>query len=257
MTTLRRMLPFVWVLIVSVAPMLWLIYTSLGEGWHFPNLTPDRFSVAAWQQISGGTLGESLFTSALLATLTAASATALGFWTGQHVAYHRHRIWLLRLIYVPFVASPVMLGTSLLFLMIKLQLSGTFIGVWLVHLMLAYAFAMLFFEAFWTPRIQALIQLVYTLGGSRGQVFRRVLLPVAAPAIGLCFFQTFLLSWFQYGITLMIGSGRVNTLPIQVFAYVSEANPTFAATAAVLLTAPPLLLLALNKRLFMPPWPPD
>lgn len=56
------------------------------------------------------------------------------------------------------------------------------------------------------------------------------------------------MSWVQYGVTLMVGGGKVQTLPVLVYFYVNEANITFAAMASLLLTLPPLLLLAFNKQ---------
>jgi len=50
----------------------------------------------------------------------------------------------------------------------------------------------------------------------------------------LCFFQTFLLSWFQYGLTMLVGGGQVKTLPLKVYDFVWEANVFYAALASCL-----------------------
>jgi len=65
----------------------------------------------------------------------------------------------------------------------------------------------------------------------------------------VCFFQTFLISWFQYGLTVLVGSGQVETLPLRVYAYVNEANLGYAAVASGLLVLPPLILLWLNRQI--------
>jgi putative spermidine/putrescine transport system permease protein len=61
-------------------------------------------------------------------------------------------------------------------------------------------------------------------------------------------FQIFVLAWSQYGLTLLIGEGKIRTLPVLVYAYLAEASPLYAATAAVILLAPPILLLGANWR---------
>jgi len=175
-------------------------------------------------------------------------ATALGYITAQYVAYHRQRKWLLRIAYLPFVASPVILATCLLFLWIKLRLAGTLFGVVLAQWMFAFSFAIIFFVPFWSPTIRATEELVYTLGGTARQALQKVLFPMSVSSLRICFFQTFLMSWVQYGVTLMVGGGKVQTLPVLVYFYVNEANITFAAMASFLLTLPPLLLLAFNKQ---------
>ena len=91
-------------------------------------------------------------------------------------------------------------------------------------------------------------QLISTLGGNTWQAYTRVLFPMAKGAIMTCFFQIFLISWFEYGLTALVGVGKVQTLTLKVFQYVNEANIFFAALASCLLVFPPLLLLWLNKR---------
>jgi putative spermidine/putrescine transport system permease protein len=74
-------------------------------------------------------------------------------------------------------------------------------------------------------------------------------LPLAKSTLLLCFFQCFLISWFEYGLTHFIGAGKVKTLTVSVFSYVNEANPFLAALAGFLLILPSVLLLLANKKL--------
>ena len=76
---------------------------------------------------------------------------------------------------------------------------------------------------------------------------RRVLLPLAWPLLRTALFQTFLLSWFDFGLTNLLSVGKVRTLTVQVFTYVGEANAQLAAVASLLLLLPPALLLWANK----------
>src|SRR5262249_62243642 len=86
-------------------------------------------------------------------------------------------------------------------------------------------------------------------GGGTAPLSRRALLPLSRGALLLCFFQTFLISWFQYGLTILIGGGAVETLPMKVYDYVNEGNPAYAALAGCLLVVPPVALLWINRRL--------
>ncbi len=98
-------------------------------------------------------------------------------------------------------------------------------------------------------------QLVQTLGGNRWQSYRRVLLPMAQGLLLVCFFQTFLISWFEYGLTTLIGVGKVQTLTLKVFQYINEANFYNAALSSSLLVLPPIILLYFNKKyLFKKRW---
>ncbi len=106
---------------------------------------------------------------------------------------------------------------------------------------------MLLFVDYWDARLKALEDLVFTLGGSSSQAYLKVILPVSKNILLLCLFQTFLTSWFDYGLTSVIGVGKIQTLTIKVFQFVGEANPNYAAVSSCLLIVPPMLLLFANK----------
>jgi putative spermidine/putrescine transport system permease protein len=246
---LRRFLAIV-VVAARAFPFAVLVLLSVAERWRFPAAWPPGWQPERWGEALGDPVAGSLGVSLVVSFAVALIATAAGFVTGKYVAAHRRSRALLFLAYLPFALSPVILGVCLLFLYLKLGLVGTIPGVVAAQCIFAFGFAIVFFSAFWTPEVRAYEDLVRTLGGSTWQVYRRALVPVARGAILLCFVQTFLLSWFQYGLTLLVGAGAVQTLPIQVFAYVNEANPYVAAVAALVLAAPPLALVWLGQRRF-------
>ena len=90
-----------------------------------------------------------------------------------------------------------------------------------------------------------------TLGATPRQTWLHVLIPSALPLLRVCCFQTFLVSWVQYGLTLMIGSGKVRTLPLRVYDYAFEADPGYAAVAGLLLIVPPLTLAWMERRVLL------
>ncbi len=126
-------------------------------------------------------------------------------------------------------------------------LYGTFGGVLLAQLFITFPYGVIFFSSFWNERLRSMEELVKTLGGSTLQAYAKVLVPVARGALMTCFFQLFLISWFEYGLTNLIGVGKVPTLTLRVFQYVNEANLFLAALASCLLILPPVALLWLNR----------
>lgn len=201
---------------------------------------PGRWA-AFWRADPG--LTGSLAVSLAISTMVALMATAVGWTAGRFVAYHRRRRALLLLAYVPFVISPVVAGVCLLYFYIRIGLSGGVTGVVAAQLLFAMGFAIVFFQGFWNEEKRALEDLARTLGSTPAQIYGRVLLPISRPMLMLCFFQTFLVSWFQYGLTLLIGSGRVRTLPLKVYDYLGEANVAYAALGSCLLVAPAAAVL--------------
>jgi putative spermidine/putrescine transport system permease protein len=236
-------------------PFGYLLVLSLASEWRFPDLLPASWTANHWTTIgsTGGNWIESALTSLLLAIAVACMATTAGFFTAQHLAGHSwRRLWLI-LAYLPYTFSPVIYAHCIRFYFNVAGLSGTFSGVLLAQFMLTYPFAILLFFNHFDPSIRAMEALTYTLGGSRRAAFWRVLVPVSRTVLLICFFQVFLISWFEYGLTSVIGQGQVRTLTIAIYQYIGEANQYVAALASCLVCLPPLLLLWLNQRFVFQP----
>jgi len=231
-------------------PLAFLLLLSVARRWPFPEVWPRETDAAPWRALlGGGALAPVFLTSVALSALVAAAATAIGYLAAKHVAYRGARDRLMVLAYAPYVMSPVVLGVSVLYLYLRLGLAGGFLGVALAQTLFAASFAVVFFAPFWNQEKRGFEELVRTLGGGTADLYGRVLLPLSKGALLLCFFQTFLISWFQYGLTILIGGGAVETLPMKVYDYVNEANPAYAALAGCLLVLPPVALLWVNRRL--------
>ncbi len=231
-------------------PFAFLLMLSLSRRWPYPGLLPEAWTLANWAAIWGaqGGLGKSLLLSLALSSAIAAVSTFGSFWMSRQAAYHRYRRRWLILAYLPYVFAPVILAACLQYFFIRAGLSGRIWGVAVAQLFITFPYGLIFFTSFWTERMLSLQQLIATLGGNTWQAYRKVLLPVARGAIMTCFFQLFLISWFEYGLTTLIGVGKVQTLTLKVFQYVTEANVFFAALASCLLVLPPVVLLWVNKR---------
>ena len=249
---MRKPLPIaLWIVAaLCIIPVVILVLLSFSQQWVYPFVLPKKFTAEAWLYIFEGDnkIVKSILTSAGIATGVAALATAMGFFTSKVIAYHRYKRQLLLLAYLPFVLSPVIFAVCIKYYFIILGLAGTFWGVLLAQLIIAYPYSIIFFTSFWNLRMQQYQWLVNTLGGSQAQAFKKVVLPIAIPMLITGFFQCFLISWFEYGLTLIIGVGKVQSLTIQVFQYLTEANIFYASLSCCLLILPPIVLLWINKK---------
>ena len=75
-------------------------------------------------------------------------------------------------------------------------------------------------------------------------------LPLLRPSLAVAALLAFLVSWSQYALTLLIGGGRVFTLPLVVFAAARGSDPALMAAAALFLVVPTVAaLLAVTRGL--------
>jgi putative spermidine/putrescine transport system permease protein len=86
------------------------------------------------------------------------------------------------------------------------------------------------------------------LGASPLRTFLRVTLPLITPSLVVAVLFAFLISWSQYLLTLLIGAGRIITLPVLLFSAASGGNPVTIATLSLIFMAPPILVIALTAR---------
>ena len=235
--------------IICIFPVLMLLLLSVSQNWVFPFVLPQKYTAENWMELlRGNSIAISLVVSIAIALLVAFLSTVAGFITSQLIAYHANRKYLLLLAYLPFVLSPVILAVCLKFYFNKMNIAGTFLGVVLAQMIIAFPYCIIFFIGFWNQRIRQYQNLVNTLGGNNYYAFNKIILPIAKPMLLVCFFQSFLISWFEYGLTSVIGYGKVQTLTIKVYQFLTEANLFYAALSCCLLIIPPVVLLWVNKR---------
>ena len=144
--------------------------------------------------------------------------------------------------------APVVLAVMLNYYFLQLGLSGTVFGVMAAQLLITLPYAVILFHGYWNRNIRNFENLVATLGGSFIDKIKHAILPSARGLLTICFFQCFLISWFEYGLTQFIGIGKVETLTIMVYRFMAESNPYLAALAGTVLIIPPLLLLFVNRK---------
>ncbi|QIP14347.1 ABC transporter permease subunit [Spirosoma aureum] len=237
-------------IVVFGLPFVLLGLLALGQYWRFPDILPPTYSFDVLARLLSvdGELGIGLLLSLFIATTVSILSTGLGFVIARAVALSKHPARWITLSYLPYALPPVLLAVLIQPYFIRLHLSGSIAGVIVALLLITIPFCTLFFRSFWGQQAIQYEQLSRTLGCSQRQAFLHVLLPLARPLLITCLFQSFLLAWFDFGLTNYLSVGKVRTLTVQVYLFVGEANSRLAAVAALLLLLPAALLLWLNKK---------
>jgi putative spermidine/putrescine transport system permease protein len=151
---------------------------------------------------------------------------------------------LLAPVLAPSLASAM--GVHSLFL--RYGLADSLFGVMLAHLIptVPYCTMMLTsslanFDQDWEAQAR-------TLGASPLAVWRSVTLPAIAPGLAVAAVFAFLISWSQYLTTLLIGGGRVVTLPLMLVAFQRGGDEAVTAALSLVFLAPTLVVFATVTR---------
>ncbi len=234
-----------------VTPLLPLAVWSGAGVWRYPDLFPSAGTTRGLSLAVSAESWHALFTSLAIATSVAAISCAIGLPAGRAVGLHRFRgrrfvqFLLLAPVIVPGLA--VILGLQVFF--IRWGLSESLIGVVLVQLVLTVPYAATILGGSFESFDIELEQQAHVLGAGTWRTTLLVTVPTLAPALTASFLLTFLISWSEYILTLVIGGGQVETLPLLLFAAIGSSDTTAAAALGLLVVVPPVLLILGTARL--------
>ena len=193
-----------------------------------------------------------LFNSAVVALLTMALAIGLGAPAGYALARFQFRgKESFRLLVLMTRAFPLpLLALPLAVVYIRTGLDDTQIGLALVHTTLALPFAVLITFSLFVGIPVELEEAAWTLGCTRLQAFRKVVLPLAMPGIAAAGVFAFVISWNEVfaAAVLTIQNRTLTAFLIQSLNY---SPPALRFAGGLVLVLPALIFLfAVRKYLF-------
>ena len=238
----------VWLVLPLVPLAIW----SFARGWRFPDLLPQQWSLKAWTYALsdasgvldslGLTIGISLAATVLSILIGVPAGRAIGMY--QFRGKQGVELMILAPTIVPGIA--VVLGIHGVF--ISLGLTNTVWGVVLVHLIPTLPYTVLVMAGIFANHDPAYEAQARSLGASALQTFRYVTLPAILPGIIVGGLFAFLVSWSQYILTLLIGGGRVVTLPLLLFNFAASGRNDIAGAIGMIYILPGVLILLLTAR---------
>ena len=149
---------------------------------------------------------------------------------------------------LPVIVPPLCVAMGLHLWFIKLGLAETFIGVVLVHLTFCLPYSIFVMWGVFSNYNPDYESQARSLGANPWKIILRVMLPLTLPGIMVAGLFSFLLSWSQYLSTLIIGGGRITTLPILLFALMGSGDRPVAAAVSIVFVAPAFLALLFSAR---------
>ena len=145
---------------------------------------------------------------------------------------------------VPGIA--VVLGIHSVF--IAMGLTNTITGVILVHLIPTLPYMVLVMSGIFANYDIAYEDQARSLGASAMKTFWYVTLPAIMPGIIVGGLFAFLVSWSQYILTLLVGGGRVETLPLLLFNFATAGRNDITGAIGMIYILPGIVILFLTAR---------
>ncbi|WP_181705623.1 ABC transporter permease [Chthonobacter rhizosphaerae] len=240
-------------LVLLVAPFLPVVVWSVTRAWFYPAIVPQTLDLSAWTSVFSATSGvpAALGRSVLIALSATGLAMLFGVPAGRALALHRFpgRRLVEVLVLAPLVVPPLAVAMGLHAVFLKIGLAGTVPGVVLAHIIPTLPYVILVSASVFSAFDTGLEDQARSLGATPSQVLRHVTVPLLAPGLAVAALFAFLVSWSQYGLTLLVGSGRVPTMPLILMQFVTAGRQDVAGAIAVLTVLPGVLALVLSARI--------
>ena len=218
------------------------------------NYTWEGFTLDNWRNwdaVPG--LSESMVLSLEIAALASVVATALGTLIALALVRYgfRGRSATNLLVFLPMSTPEIVLGASLLALFLQLRIATGFVTIVIAHVMFIISFAVVTVKARLVGFDRHLEEAAMDLGADEWATFRKVTLPLIAPAILSALLLGFALSVDDFVITYFV-SGAETTFPLFVWGSARIGAPpqvnVLGTAIFVLALAAALLNVILQNR---------
>ena len=219
-----------------IAPIVIVVIASLNAG-RFLVFPPAGFSLQWYVKFANSEpFVRSFVFSLKLAAVTTAITTLIGTAAALYVIRHaRHSNVLRMLLVTPLQLPGIMTALALLIFYYAIGLGGTsYLGLLIGHVVVCTPYVFLTVSAVLYNFDRSLEEAARSLGAGTFTTFRRITLPIIKGGVISGAVFSFITSFDQFPISLLLSGVGTTTLPIQVFDYLRFSfDPTAAAVGTV------------------------
>lgn len=242
----------------SLVPIYWLINTSLQSPTETTSLPPTwipSFDISAY---STALANPALRSGLVNSLLTAIGATIISVGCGVGAGYalshlavgrtDRYEFWVLS----SRMAPPIAVALPFFLMYRTFGLQDTTFGLILAHVVVVAGIVTWILVESFRAISKELLEAALVDGCGYGSAFRRVLLPLAAPGIVGAASISFLLSWNDFFLSLILTDTKATTAPLAVYQSVGFQNidlGQLAATSTIVLIPTALVVGFFQRQL--------
>jgi putative spermidine/putrescine transport system permease protein len=251
---LRAALVTSFVLFITL-PLVMILLEAFGANWFGMRMLPGqwtlRWFVWAAQTVDLGGVAWNTVEIALMTTALTLAAALPAAW-----AIARYRLPLKSLligaILFPRMIPEITFALGVARIFYAIHLTNTAVGIALAHVMLAAPFAVLVLISTFEGLDSRLLEAGTVMGCGPLRLFWRVTLPLALPGIVAAALFSFLASYNDFVLTLMVYGADTVTLPVQTYLSLGNGYLSVAGAISTILLVPSLVFLLAMLRMVNP-----
>ena len=235
-----------WFLVPIVPILLW----AFANRWPFPDLLPRQWGLDGVRDALAADAPQAFVVSCTIGLAVAAIATPAGALAARALASGRMPLPRLieAVLFAPLILPAFAVALGLDVVVLRLRAPSP-LAVVVVLAVAAIPYTTYMMRVAFGAYDEGYEDEARTLGASQATVLLRVQIPLLAPALSAAAFLAFLVGWSDYVVTLLIGGGRVVSVPILVASFAAgTGNNSVVAALSLAAVLPPLILLIVVAR---------
>lgn len=241
-------------LLIVFAPLSVIAAWAFASNWPWPDLLPSGFSLRGIEQVllDGRGAGFSIMLGSVgIALACAVLTTAVAVMAARAVVCYswRGRNAFSFALMIPFLIPATVFAMGVQVLFIKAGVARTVFGVVLAHAIVALPYACTIMIEVTRAAGTRLEDAAATLGAPPSARLVHVTLPALLPGILSSLSMSYILSFSQYFLTLLIGGGAVKTFAVTMFPYLGGGDRTVAAAYGIVFISVTLAVFLLFEWL--------
>lgn len=232
--------------ILLLLPVLVIAYLSFSDAAYFVFPAPS-YSLRNYRAyLADPRWIEATFASIRVALMTMGIATVLGTMLAFGLSRGRvpGRGAVVALVLSPIIMPTIVVAIATYFLLVRVGLQGSEIGLALGHSVYAIPFVVVIVIANVRDLNPTYERAARSLGAGPLVTFRTIVAPLVMPALIVAAFFAFLTSFDDVVYVLFLGIGRLTTLPMRMWDGINQdLNPTIAAVATLQMAFAAIVIL--------------
>jgi multiple sugar transport system permease protein len=240
--------PIYWIFLTSFKTPL-IINEPVPVFWFTPTLENYQhlFEEFKFARILKNSLTIVSITTVVVIVLALLAAYALGRMDvrgGKHIA-----LWMLSLRFMP----PIAIVLPFFIVWQRVGLTDTYLGLILIYVAFNLPFAIWLLRGFLVEVPRELDEAATLDGLGHLAILRRIILPVVAPGVAVTAIFTFMFTWNEYLMALVLTSRNATTVPVTVSKFIQAYSILWGdvGAAATIELLPVLVVVFLLQRHIM------
>ena len=245
---------FIAIYLLCVLVPLAVIFVWAFTGlWPWPDLVPQEFSNRGITEIfvSQKDLGFVLAQSVLIAIMVAILSTVIAALAARALVHHSFvgREAFRFLTVLPFLIPTTVFAMGVQVAFIRAGLAYTVPGVIMAHCIVALPYATIIMTDITKAAGNRLEQQARCSGAGHLRTLTHVQIPLLLPGLMSALSMSYIISFSQYFLTLLVGGGTVKTFAVVMFPYLASSDRTIASAYGVVFLVVTLAVFAVFELL--------